>query len=66
MEHPDGHLLVVAEPGTVKTQLLTAWVAWLLQQIGVRPQEILYLTYSEAAARNMRERLLRFISSTAH
>ncbi|WP_197070521.1 ATP-dependent helicase [Hymenobacter sp. DG25B] len=64
--HPDGPVLVVAGPGTGKTQLLAARVAWLLQQPDARPQEILCLTYTEAAARNMRERLLRFIGPAAH
>ena len=64
--HPDGPVLVVAGPGTGKTQLLAARVAWLLQQPGAHPQEILCLTYTEAAARNMRERLLRFIGPAAH
>jgi len=66
VEHPDGPLLVVAGPGTGKTQLLAARVAWLLQQPDARPQEILCLTYTDAAARNMRQRLLRFIGPEAH
>ena len=64
--HPDGPLLVVAGPGTGKTQLLAARVAWLLLQPDARPQEILCLTYTDAAARNMRQRLLRFIGPEAH
>ncbi len=64
--HPDGPLLVVAGPGTGKTQLLAARVAWLLAQPDARPQEILCLTYTDAAARNMRQRLLRFIGPAAH
>lgn len=64
--HPEGPVLVVAGPGTGKTQLLAARVAWLLQQPDARPQEILCLTYTEAAARNMRQRLLRFIGPDAH
>ena len=66
VEHPDGPVLVVAGPGTGKTQLLAARVAWLLRQPNARPQEILCLTYTEAAARNMRQRLLRFIGPDAH
>ena len=66
VEHPDGPVLVVAGPGTGKTQLLAARVAWLLRQPDARPQEILCLTYTEAAARNMRQRLLRFIGPDAH
>ncbi|MGI4835888.1 MAG: ATP-dependent helicase [Janthinobacterium lividum] len=64
--HPDGPLLVVAGPGTGKTQLLAARVAWLLLLPDARPQEILCLTYTDAAARNLRQRLLRFIGPEAH
>ncbi|RZK46190.1 MAG: ATP-dependent helicase, partial [Hymenobacter sp.] len=64
--HATEPLLVVAGPGTGKTQLLAARVAWLLLQPDVRPQEILCLTYTDAAARNMRQRLLRFIGPEAH
>jgi DNA helicase-2/ATP-dependent DNA helicase PcrA len=64
--HPDGPLLVIAGPGTGKTQLLAARVAFLLTQPDVRPQEILCLTYTDAAARNMRQRLLGFIGPEAH
>lgn len=64
--HPAEPLLVVAGPGTGKTQLLAARVAWLLLQPDVRPQEVLCLTYTDAAARNMRQRLLRFIGPEAH
>ena len=64
--HPEGPLLVVAGPGTGKTQLLAARVAWLLLLPDARPQEILCLTYTDAAARNLRQRLLRFIGPEAH
>ena len=68
VEHPDGPVLVVAGPGTGKTQLLAARVGWLLQHLDLQVQarEILCLTYTEAAAQNMRERLLRFIGPDAH
>ncbi|WP_426493613.1 ATP-dependent helicase [Hymenobacter sp. 102] len=68
VEHPDGPVLVVAGPGTGKTQLLAARVGWLLQHpdLQVQPREILCLTYTEAAAHNMRERLLRFIGPEAN
>lgn len=64
--HPAGPILVVAGPGTGKTQVLATRVAWLLAQPdGPRPSEILCLTYTEAAARNMSKRLLSLIGSVA-
>jgi DNA helicase-2/ATP-dependent DNA helicase PcrA len=65
--HGDGPVLVVAGPGTGKTQLLATRVAWLLhREDGPRPSEILCLTYTNAAVRNMRQRLLSIIGPAAH
>jgi DNA helicase-2/ATP-dependent DNA helicase PcrA len=65
--HEEGPILVVAGPGTGKTQLLATRVAWLLHRDdGPRPSEILCLTYTDAAARNMRQRLLDIIGPAAH
>jgi ATP-dependent DNA helicase UvrD/PcrA len=54
--HAEGPLLVVAGAGTGKTLTLTRRFAWLVEQ-GVAPDCILALTYSNAAAAEMRERL---------
>lgn len=62
----DGPMLVVAGPGTGKTQLLSARVANILQQTDTLPQNILCLTFTENGAENMRERLTRFIGSAAY
>ncbi len=57
----DGPLLVVAGPGTGKTQLLSLRVAYILQNTDTAPQNILCLTFTNKAALNMRERLLDLI-----
>lgn len=62
----DGPLLVVAGPGTGKTQLLSARVAYILQETDTLPQNILCLTFTESGAQNMRERLTRFIGQAAY
>lgn len=62
----DGPLLVVAGPGTGKTQLLSARVANILQKTDTLPQNILCLTFTESGAANMRERLTRFIGKEAY
>ena len=62
----DGPVLVIAGPGTGKTQLLGMRVANILQQTDVRPDNILCLTFTNKAANNMRERLGRLIGPTAH
>ncbi len=62
----DGPLLVIAGPGTGKTQLLSARVAHILQVTDTLPQNILCLTFTEVGAENMRERLTRFIGQAAY
>lgn len=62
----DGPVLVIAGPGTGKTQLLGVRVAHILKQTDTLPQNILCLTFTENGAENMRERLTRFIGKAAY
>jgi superfamily I DNA/RNA helicase/RecB family exonuclease len=57
IEHVLGPMLVIAGAGTGKTTVLTRRIARLIRECGVRPQEILAVTYSENSAREMRERV---------
>lgn len=66
VEQIDGPLLVIAGPGTGKTQLLSARVAHILQATDTLPQNILCLTFTESGADNMRERLTRFIGADSY
>lgn len=62
----EGPVLVVAGPGSGKTQLLSLRTANILRQTDIEPANILCLTFTDAAAINMRERLLTIIGSQAH
>lgn len=59
-------MLVVAGPGTGKTQLLSLRVANILRQTDADPGNILCLTFTNFAAVNMRERLTSLVGSGAH
>lgn len=66
VEHLEGPVLVIAGPGTGKTQMLAARIGRILQQPDTRPEEILCLTYTDAGASAMRRRLLSFIGTEAY
>ncbi|MBX7186171.1 MAG: ATP-dependent helicase [Vicinamibacteria bacterium] len=55
--HGDGPLLIVAGAGTGKTTVLTRRIAHLITTKRARPEEILALTFTEKAAREMSERV---------
>ena len=61
-----GPLLVVAGPGTGKTELLSMRVAQILNQTDTLPSSILCLTFTDSAAANMRERLRQIIGEAAY
>lgn len=62
----EGPVLVVAGPGSGKTELLSLRVANILRQQEVLPANILCLTFTEAAATNMRQRLAGLIGPMAY
>src|ERR1700749_550554 len=62
----DGPVMVVAGPGTGKTQILAARIGKILTDTDARPNEILCLTYTDAGAVAMRKRLFEFIGPDAY
>lgn len=62
----DGPVMVIAGPGTGKTQILTLRIANILKETDTKPEQILALTFTESGVRAMRERLRRFIGSEAY
>lgn len=65
VEYIDGPLLVIAGPGTGKTQLLSMRVAQILKKTDASASNILCLTFTNKAAANMKTRLQKLIGSDA-
>lgn len=56
--HRTGPAMVLAGPGSGKTLVITQRTKYLIEQCGVKPQEILVITFTKAAAMEMRSRFL--------
>lgn len=61
-----GAVMVIAGPGTGKTQILGARIGKILLETDTQPQNILCLTYTDAGTVAMRKRLLSFIGADAY
>src|SRR3954453_10740557 len=62
----EGPVMVIAGPGTGKTQILSARIGKILLNTDASPQNILCLTYTDAGVVAMRKRLLSFIGPDAY
>lgn len=66
VDHIEGPVMVIAGPGTGKTQILGARIAKILEATDFQPHNILCLTYTDAGVIAMRKRLIHFIGADAY
>ena len=64
IRHQDGPLLVLAGPGSGKTTVVTKRVQYLVQDCHISPSSILVITFTKAAATEMKERFLRLVEQS--
>ena len=62
----EGPVMVIAGPGTGKTQILTLRIANILLKTDTKPENILALTFTDSGAKAMRERLQSLIGEAAY
>lgn len=66
IQHKDGPMLVLAGPGSGKTLVITERTKHLIKEYGINPANILVVTFTKAAAMEMKERFCRLMEGKTY
>ena len=60
----DGHLRIIAGAGSGKTRVVTYRIAYLIEEVGVNPHNILAITFTNKAANEMKTRVENILGTS--